>query len=143
MQVVLTGDVSNLGKKGEVVSVKEGYWRNYLLPNELALLVDEDRAKQLTQAAREAGEKEQIEVHELEKRAEKILDQELVVKVKVGEKGQLFSAVNETRIKEEILKLPLVYPELITPLWVYDRLNDWGEDSPIFQSRVLAIFPEE
>jgi len=45
--------------------------------------------------------------------------------------------------KEEIEKLPLVYPELITPLWVFDRMRDWGEDSPMFQSRVLSIFPEE
>ena len=45
--------------------------------------------------------------------------------------------------KEQVEALPLVYPELITPVWVYDRMMDWGEESPIFQSRVLAIFPEE
>lgn len=45
--------------------------------------------------------------------------------------------------REEILALPLVYPELITPIWVYDRERNWWEDSAIFQSRVLAIFPEE
>lgn len=45
--------------------------------------------------------------------------------------------------REEVNNLELVYPELVTPIWVYDRLIDWGEDSPMFQSRVLGIFPEE
>lgn len=45
--------------------------------------------------------------------------------------------------REEVAALPLVYPELITPLWVYDRIESWGETSAIFQSRVLAVFPEE
>ncbi len=45
--------------------------------------------------------------------------------------------------RQEIMVLPLVYPELITPIWVYDRMKNWGVDSAIFQSRVLAVFPEE
>ncbi len=45
--------------------------------------------------------------------------------------------------REEVNALELVYPELVTPIWVYDRIIDWGVDSPIFQSRVLGVFPEE
>lgn len=45
--------------------------------------------------------------------------------------------------RDDIVKLKLPYPELVTPLWVLGRIQDWGVDSPIFQSRVLAIFPEE
>ena len=45
--------------------------------------------------------------------------------------------------RDEVKALPLVYPELVTPLWAWERMDDWGEDSPIFQSRVLAKFPEE
>ncbi len=45
--------------------------------------------------------------------------------------------------REQVTQLELVYPELVTPMWVYERIIDWGEDSPMFQSRVLAIFPEE
>jgi hypothetical protein len=45
--------------------------------------------------------------------------------------------------REELTELNLPYPELVTPLWVFERTIDWGEDSPMFQSRVLAIFPEE
>ena len=45
--------------------------------------------------------------------------------------------------RESLLKLTLPYPELVTPLWAWERAQSWGIDSPIFQSRVLAVFPEE
>ena len=44
---------------------------------------------------------------------------------------------------EELEGLPLVYPALVTPSWAWLRLQDWGEDSPMFQAKVLAQFPEE
>lgn len=45
--------------------------------------------------------------------------------------------------KEEVLALPLVYPELVTPMWAWDKIFRWGEDTAIFQSKVMAIFPDE
>lgn len=45
--------------------------------------------------------------------------------------------------KDEILKLKIVYPELVTPAWAWDKIKRWWEDTPMFQSKVLAIFPEE
>lgn len=45
--------------------------------------------------------------------------------------------------REEILDLPLVYPELVTPMWAFDKIRRWGVDSPMFQAKVMAIFPEE
>lgn len=44
---------------------------------------------------------------------------------------------------EELEDLDLPYPELITPAWVWERAESWGEDSPIFKARCLAEFPEE
>lgn len=45
--------------------------------------------------------------------------------------------------KEEVLALPLVYPELVTPMWAWDKIWRWWEDTAIFQSKVMAIFPDE
>lgn len=45
--------------------------------------------------------------------------------------------------RDTLTALPLVYPELVTPIWAYERAQSWGIDSPMFQSRVLAVFPEE
>lgn len=49
----------------------------------------------------------------------------------------------EKYTKEEVLELPLVYPELVTPMWAWDKLKRWGKDTAIFQSKVMAIFPDE
>lgn len=45
--------------------------------------------------------------------------------------------------REELRELDLPYPELIKPVWVWERAHEWGEESPIFKSRCLAEFPEE
>ena len=47
------------------------------------------------------------------------------------------------KTRAEVMELPLKYPQLVTPLWAWERMVDWGEDSPIFQARVLAEFPAE
>jgi len=44
---------------------------------------------------------------------------------------------------KELTALTLPYPQLVTPLWAWDKLQSWGEESPIFESRVLAQFPTE
>lgn len=44
---------------------------------------------------------------------------------------------------KELLALKIVNPNLVTPLWAWDRLHHWGEDSPMFQAKVMAIFPTE
>lgn len=44
---------------------------------------------------------------------------------------------------DEVLNMPLVYDELVTPLWAWQRLEEWGEENPAFQSRVCAKFPVE
>jgi len=49
----------------------------------------------------------------------------------------------EKYTKEQVLDLPLVYPELVTPMWAWDKLKRWGKDTAIFQSKVMAIFPDE
>jgi hypothetical protein len=43
----------------------------------------------------------------------------------------------------DVFALPLDYPQLVTPIWAWERMHDWGEDSPMFQSRVCAQFPVE
>lgn len=45
--------------------------------------------------------------------------------------------------REDVEKLPIAFPQLVTPLWAWERMQEWGEDTPIFKARVLAQFPEE
>lgn len=102
--MVLTQKVADLGEKGEVLNIKDGYGRNYLLPNGLAVLLSDPRAKQLVQEAKEQGEREQSEKAAAEKKSREIEGNELVVRVKIGDKKQLFSAISEELLKQEIMK---------------------------------------
>lgn len=93
MQVVLLKDVPSLGKAGEVVSVAEGYARNYLIPRKLAEPVSPGKLEEL-QRVRQQREKKQAET---QRRAEKVAatlkDRTISVRVKAGEGGRLFGAV--------------------------------------------------
>ena len=100
MKLILTHEVSNLGEPGDIVDVKDGYGRNYLLPRQFAIRWTKGAAKQVEsiKAGREARA-----VHDLEE-AQQIrgrLEAEPVnVGVRAGEGGRLFGAVTVSDIAE-------------------------------------------
>jgi large subunit ribosomal protein L9 len=102
MKLILTHEVSNLGEPGDIVDVKDGYGRNYLLPRQFAIRWTKGAAKQVEsiKAAREAHA-----VHDLEE-AEQIKDrleaEPINVGAHAGEGGRLFGAVTVSDIAEAL-----------------------------------------
>src|SRR5437764_9842479 len=102
MQLVLTEDVPNLGKQGEVVEVKPGYGRNYLLPNGLATVPTEHnlrllgRYKQRVQQAREAR------IADLKVLAEQIQRTPIQIEANADEKGHLYGSVGAAEIAKAL-----------------------------------------
>jgi large subunit ribosomal protein L9 len=104
MEVILTEDIPSLGKVGEVVKVREGYGRNYLLPNKKALVADSKNIKVL------AAQKKMIEA----KAAKNLASADVVAKRlgelllsferEVGEDNRLFGSVTNKDIAEELAK---------------------------------------
>jgi len=102
MKVILREDVPNLGKSGDLVSVKPGFGRNYLLPRKLAVLANEANVKQL------AHDREVIAAQQAKLRgaaqtqAQKL--EALVVRIsrKVGEQDKLFGSVTSLDIAEAL-----------------------------------------
>src|ERR1700687_5348622 len=98
MQLVLTEDVSNLGKQGDLVEVKPGYGRNYLLPQGLATVPSEhnlrllDRYKQRVTAAREAR------IADLRVLAEQIQRVTVTIEANATEDGHLYGSVGAPEI---------------------------------------------
>jgi len=98
MQLVLTEDVPNLGKQGDVVEVKPGYGRNYLLPNGLATVPTEhnlrllNRYKQRVQQAREAR------VADLKVLAEQIQRVTITLEANANEEGHLYGSIGAPEI---------------------------------------------
>lgn len=104
MKIILNQDVVNLGEEGDVVVVKDGYARNYLLPTGAAVLYNK------TNAAVFASRAAQIEKRKAEKRAqsasmkEKLDATVLNIIVPAGESGKLFGSVTSTMVQEALAK---------------------------------------
>jgi large subunit ribosomal protein L9 len=102
MEVILREDVSNLGHRGDVVKVAEGYGRNYLLPRQLAMeatpankaVIDQMKASSVRRSAKEKTEAEQL-VTQLNTVA-------LVFERRVGENDHLFGSVTSADIAQEL-----------------------------------------
>ena len=102
LSVILTKDVDNLGRAGEIVKVKPGYGRNYLLPRGLALVATRGNLAQLEHRRREI-EREQARIRkEHEKVAEALKATSVSIARKVGKDEKLFGSVSSRDIAEAL-----------------------------------------
>ena len=94
MEVILRQDVENLGFANDVVKVREGYARNFLLPRGLAVSATQSERKQLAETLKQRAHKEAKVKAEAEKFAGMLADKTIKIGAKVGEKGKIFGSVN-------------------------------------------------
>jgi len=104
MKVVLTDNIRGLGSTGDIVEVKDGYGRNYLLPKKLAVQPTEGNIKRLKKAREEYLLREKGRIEAARLIAEKIDGTELEITMKANEAGQLFGSVTEAIVAEALGK---------------------------------------
>ena len=102
MKVIILENIENLGRKYEVKNVKMGFFRNYLLPKKLAKILDKSSLTWLEKNKEIIQKEREEEMKMINKIANDIKNLNLVIFVKVGEKGQLFEKVNNTTIIKEL-----------------------------------------
>lgn len=102
MKVILREDVYNLGKSGELVSVKEGYARNYLLPRNLAMLASTANVRQLEHEKKVIELRQQKMKGAAQEQAKKLEGVKIAIKRKVGEQDKLFGSVTALDIAEAL-----------------------------------------
>ncbi len=102
MEVILREHVDNVGRRGEVVKVADGYARNYLLPRKLALLATESNKKQIERERAKFDAKEAEEKKTAEAVAERMGNAEVVIARKVGETEVLYGSVTSADIAEAL-----------------------------------------
>lgn len=102
MEVILKKDVEKLGYKDDVVTVKNGFARNYLIPQGIAILATESAKKVLAENLRQRAHKEAKIKEEAEALLAKIEALELKVGAKAGEKGKIFGSVNNIQLAEAL-----------------------------------------
>lgn len=93
MELILKQDVENLGFKDDVVSVKNGYGRNFLIPKGMAVLATPSAKKVLAENLRQKAHKEKQAIEAAEKTAEALKALEVKIPAKVGEADKLFGSV--------------------------------------------------
>ncbi len=102
MKLVLLKDVKNLGLTGQKVEVKDGYGRNYLIPQNLATRENDPRVHKLLAEINQKKMKLSEELKEFKSLADKINNQLFTIKAKAGESGKLFGAITASDIAKII-----------------------------------------
>ena len=102
MEIILLQDVTNLGSKDDVVVVKNGYGRNYLIPQKLAILATTSSKKVLSENLKQRAHKEAKLKEEALKQAEILKTISIVIGAKTSSTGKIFGSVNTIQIAESL-----------------------------------------
>ncbi len=102
MELILKENVAHLGFKDEIVDVKDGYGRNYLIPKGKAILATSSAKKVLAENLKQKAFKEKALIDEANKLAKKIEKLEIKVKTKVGPDGKLFGSISNIDISNSL-----------------------------------------
>ena len=102
MEIILTQDVQNLGYKNDIVTVKDGYSRNFLIPKGFAINATASARKTLAENLKQRAHKEEKIKEEAEKIAESLKDVNLNIGAKASTKGKIFGSVNTIQLSEAL-----------------------------------------
>ena len=105
MKIILKEDISGLGYKDDVVEVKSGYGRNYLIPTGKAVIATESALKVLAENQRQRAHKLERIKAEAEAQPETLKDVKLTIGAKTSSTGTIFGSVNAIQIAEALEKL--------------------------------------
>ncbi len=104
MEVILKKDVDNLGEVNDIVKVKPGYARNYLIPKGLAITANEINTKVVNETRKQQEQKREKMLDELRAIADKMNAASIKVGAKVGTSGKIFGAVTTHQLTEALKK---------------------------------------
>ncbi|MDB5060107.1 MAG: ribosomal protein [Chloroflexi bacterium] len=104
VKVVLTKDVDNLGRAGELKDVSPGYMRNFLVPQQMAVLATSSELKSLEARRSQIAKAQQKQRTEAEGLAAKLADIALTFQVRVGEQNRLYGSITTKDIADELAR---------------------------------------
>lgn len=127
MKVILTQDNERLGKKGDVINVKDGFARNYLIPNGMALQGTQARLNSIESIKAELAKNEDRFLKKQQKLADKLATLSLKAELKMGQEGRAFGAITNADVAEllkqaghEIDRHKIDLPDPIKEPGIYD-----------------------
>ena len=134
MDIILIQDVDNLGGKNELVKVRNGYARNFLIPNGLAVEANPSNRKQLDERLKVAAKKEAAMLAEINSVIEVLKSGPLKIGAKTGTSGKIFGSVTALQITRairdqkgyEIDRKRITIPDEVKELGTYKANIDFG-----------------
>jgi len=102
MEVILKEDIANLGKIGEVVRVRDGYARNYLLPRGLVLEANKKNLKTFDHQKKLVADQKQKILRQAQAVGDRLTGTSIAIPMRVGEEGRLFGSVTSIQIEKAL-----------------------------------------
>ncbi|MEY5033945.1 MAG: ribosomal protein [Bacteroidota bacterium] len=134
MDIILIKDVDNLGGVNEVVKVKNGYARNFLIPRKLAVECSPSNMKQLEERLKQVRKKEELMLAEINSVIAKLNEGPVKISAKTGTSGKIFGSITALQISRaireqrgyEIDRRKITMPEEVKELGTYKASIDFG-----------------
>jgi large subunit ribosomal protein L9 len=134
MDIILIKDVDNLGGVNEVVKVKNGYARNFLIPRKLAVECSPSNMKQLEERLKQVRKKEELMLAEIKSVIAKLNEGPVKISAKTGTGGKIFGSITALQISRaireqrgyEIDRRKITMPEEVKELGTYKASIDFG-----------------
>ncbi len=127
MEIILKKDITNLGYKNDLIKVKDGYARNYLIPKGMAIIATESSKKELAELKKQQAFKEDKIRNEAETIAKALEGTELTIGVKAGTSGKIFGSVNNIMIANAILEQKKMEIDRKTVILKEDHIKEIGK----------------
>lgn len=127
MDIILKENVANVGFKDEIVTVKAGFGRNFLIPTGKAILATDSAKKVLAENLKQKAFKEKSIIDEAEKMATKISKLNLKISAKVGPDGKLFGSISNADVAKSLLdkKIEVVKENISIPGKSIKRIGNY------------------
>ena len=104
MEIILKEDITDLGYKNDIVKVKDGYGRNFLIPTGKAVIASASAKKMLAEELKQRAHKLEKIKNDAQEVADKLKDIKLTIATKVSSSGTIFGSVNNVQIADELAK---------------------------------------
>ncbi|MFT5954285.1 MAG: large subunit ribosomal protein L9 [Cyclobacteriaceae bacterium] len=102
MEIILTEDIKGLGYKNDIVAVKPGYGRNYLIPQGVAIIANSSNRKRIQENVRQAAHKAEKALKDAQEIADKMGEIVVEIKTKAGESGKIFGAITALQVTDAL-----------------------------------------
>ena len=129
MEIILIQDVANLGYKNDIVKVKDGYGRNYLIPNKLAIIANDSNKKQLAENLKQQSKKLAQLLADAQALAAKLEATVITLKAKANEDGKIFGTITTAQVSEALKEAGFeVDKKIIT---IEEAVKELGEHTAV------------